>query len=253
MNNGSKPEWRKLGYSQGIQEVTDRIYNSYNAFFKWIKDGKPKDAKRLPPKFKKFRKYKSFTLKQTGWKLDQENEIIKIGKNKFRYNKSRDIQGKPKTVTIKRNSIGDWYIFIACDLGDNFKPNKVKAMTGKIAGFDFGLKTFLTSSENKQYLSGEFLKSNIGEIKRCNKDLSRKVKGSNNRRKSRYKLARKHLKIARKRKDSFFKLANNLLEQYDYLFFEDLDLESMRKRWGRKVSDYSFYSFIQILKNAGFK
>ena len=59
------PQWEAVGYSQGIQEVTDRIYKSYDAFFKWVKTRK--GDKKSPPKFKAFRKYKSFTLKNTNF------------------------------------------------------------------------------------------------------------------------------------------------------------------------------------------
>ena len=90
MDRGNKPSWKALGYSQAIQEVTDRIYKSYQAFFASCKRGSG-TKKSSPPKFKPFRKYKSFTLKQVGWKLDQTKSIVTIGKNKYRYNASRDI------------------------------------------------------------------------------------------------------------------------------------------------------------------
>ncbi|MFR5944332.1 MAG: hypothetical protein ACLUFR_04225, partial [Megamonas funiformis] len=53
-----------------------------------------------PPSFKKIRKYKSFTLKQAGWKLLKGN-IIEINKQKYKYFKSRDIEGIVKTITIR--------------------------------------------------------------------------------------------------------------------------------------------------------
>lgn len=64
MDRGNKVKWRCLGYSQTIQEVVDRIYKSYTVFFSWYK--KRTGSKKSPPKFKPFRKYKSFTLKQAG-------------------------------------------------------------------------------------------------------------------------------------------------------------------------------------------
>ena len=151
------PQWEALGYSQGIQEVTDRIYKSYDEFFKWTKTRK--GPKKSPPKFRPFRKYKSFTLKQAGWKLDEGKGQIKIGPHWYRYNQSRKIQGRPKTINIKRDNVGDWFITISCDVGEEFIPEKVAPMTGKRAGFDFGMKTFLTTSEGDQLQSSEFLRN----------------------------------------------------------------------------------------------
>ena len=179
MDRSIRTEWKDLGYSQGIQEVTDRIYKSYEAFYSWCKS--KSGPRKSPPKFKPFRKYKSFTLKQSGWKLDQENGIIYVGKMKYRYHKSRNIKGKIKTVTIKRDRVGDWYIIFSCDLEDHFKPEKVAPMTGKSAGFDFGLKCFLTSSENEQIESPLYLKKSLKELKARNKNFLKKIKGAKNR------------------------------------------------------------------------
>jgi putative transposase len=218
MDRGHKLEWKSLGYSQGIQDVTDRIYKSYQAFFRWCK--KRSGGKKSPPKFKAFRKYKSFTLKQASWKLDQENGFVIIGKNKYRYNNSRGIEGEVKTVTIKRDNVGDWYVIFSCDLGESYKPKKIAPMTGKSAGFDFGLSCFLTSSENKKITSPEFLKKSLKSLRLKSRILSKKIKGSKNRSKARKVIARLHNKVSNQRKDFHFKLANNLINKYDNLFLK---------------------------------
>lgn len=229
------PQWEALGYSQGIQEVTDRIYKSYAAFFKWVK--KRQGAKKSPPKFRSFRKYKSFTLKQAGWELDEKNGKVRIGPNWYRYNKSRNIQGVPKTLNIKRDRVGDWFIVISCDVSKDYIPEKNIPMTGKSAGFDFGLKSFLTSSDNIKYESNEFLKQHLKDLKKINREFSRKEKGSKNRKKTGKRLSRLHRKIANKRIDSHYQMSVKILKEYDNVFFEDLTLSGMKALWGRKVSD----------------
>lgn len=240
------PMWKALGYSQGIQDVTDRIYKSYDAFFKWVKTRS--GHKKSPPKFKAFRKYRSFTLKQAGWKLDQEKGSVRIGPHSYRYNNSRKIEGVIKTVTIKRDQVGDWYVIFSCDLGDQFIPKKNIPMTGKSAGFDFGMKTFLISSDNEKYHSPEFLKSSLSDLKKKSRSFSKKIKGSKNRRKSAKSLSRLHRKVSRQRLDHQFKLVNSLYEKYDNIFMEDLSLSGMKKLWGRKVSDLALYQLLKILK-----
>lgn len=246
MDRGIKPQWKKLGYSQGVQDVTDRIYKSYQAFFKWCKNRV--GGKKSPPKFKAFRKYRSFTLKQAGWKLDEDKSLVTIGGNQYRYNNSRSIEGEVKTVTIKRDNVGHWYIILSCDLGETYKPERIAPMTGKSAGFDFGLSCFLTSSSDEKICSPEFLKVSLKQLKTKNKDLSTKVKGSKNRHKARKVLARLHQKISNQRQDFHFKLANDLIHKYDYLFFEDLNLEGMKRLWGRKVSDVGLYQLLQRIE-----
>lgn len=246
MDRGLRPKWRSLGYSQAIQDVTDRLYKSYQAFFSWCK--KRVGGKKSPPKFKAFRKYKSFTLKQAGWKLDQERGVVTIGKNQYRYNNSRNIEGEVKTVTIKRDNVGHWHVILSCDLGELYKPEKVAPMTGKSAGFDFGLSCFLTSSENEQIESPEFLKQSLEQLKAKSKQLSAKIKGSKNRYKARKIVARLHQKISNQRQDFHFKLANNLIHKYDHLFFEDLNLDAMKRLWGRKVSDLGLYQLLQRIE-----
>lgn len=240
------PHWEAVGYAQGRQEVTDRIYKSYSAFFSWAKSRK--GDKKSPPKMKPFRKYKSFTLKQDSWELDEKNGRVRIGLNWYRYNKSRNIQGTPKTINIKRDQVGDWFISISCDVGEEYIPKKIIPMTGKRAGFDFGLKSFLTASDDTHHESNEFLKQHLNELAKANRSLSRKEKVSKNRRKSKKALARLHRKVANKRLDSHYQLVVKILKNYDYLFFEDLTLVGMKKLWGRKVSDYGFSTFLKILE-----
>lgn len=245
-DSGAKPEWKELGYAQGRQEAVERIYKSYDAFFKWAKNRK--GARKSPPKLKPFRKYKSFTLKQDSWKLDEKNGRVLIGDTWYRYNKSRTIQGTPKTINIKRDAVGDWFITVSCELEKDFQPEKIAPVTGKSGGLDFGLKTFLTANDGEKYESLQVLKQSLKDLAKLNKELSRKEKGSKNRKKARKKLARLHREISNKRTDAHFKLALTLLRKYDNIFIEDLCIEGMKRLWGRKVSDLAYSEFIRILE-----
>jgi len=116
-------EWRCVD-AQAVQEISDRMDKSYKLFFKHYKTGV------RPPSFCKSKKYKSFTLKQTGYKL--LNGKIRIGKKVYGYHNSREVEGKIKTVTVKRMPTGDVYIFIVTD----FVTESIGVVTGKIAGFE---------------------------------------------------------------------------------------------------------------------
>jgi putative transposase len=121
-------------------------------------------------------------------------------------------------------------------------------MTGKTAGFDFGLKTFLTTSDGERIESPEFLKVNLEKLRKVSRNHSRKQKGSANRERSRKDLVRVHEGISNQRRDWLWNLAHRLTDQYDALYFETLNLDGMKRLWGRKVSDLAFGEFLSIIK-----
>ena len=198
--------------SQAIQDIAERIDRGYKLFFRNLKAG----IKSSPPNFKKRIKYKSFTLKQAGYFLLQDN-YIRIRKRIYGYFKSRDTEGKIKTLTVKRDPLGDIYIFIVTDA--ETKLFNVPR-TGKSVGYDFGLKTFLTASDGNDVQSPLFFRQSANKVKKASQDLSSKQRRSNNREKARLNLARTHRKIANQRSDFHWKLASRITSEYDFLFFE---------------------------------
>jgi putative transposase len=125
---------------------------------------------------------------------------------------------------------------------------EVEVKTGKIAGFDFGLKTFLTCSDGTTIESPQFLKQSLNSIAKASRHHSKKLKGSSNRERARKNLVRKYEDISNRRRDWFWKLAHELTNKFDVLCFETLNLKGMHRLWGRKISDLAFGEFIQILE-----
>ena len=226
--------------SQAVQDIAERINRAFELFFSNVK----RKVRCSPPKFKKVRRYKSFTLKQSGWKLDENNHTITISGQSYKYFQSRRISGKVKTVTIKRDSLGDIYVYLVTDA----KEFKIETRTGKRVGFDFELKKFLTASDGKDVTSPLFFANNAKLIAKASRELSRKRKGSNNRSRARIKLARLHKKATNQRHDFHFKLARRLCIDYDTICIENLNVKGMHRLWGRKISDLAFSDFVKILK-----
>ena len=102
--------------------------------------------------------------------------------------------------------------------------------------------------DNEDIKAPLFFKQNANDIKKANRILSRKKKGSNHRRLAKIAFARLHKKISNQRKDFHFKLANKICSEYALICIEDLNIKGMQKRWGRKISDYGFSEFIKILE-----
>ncbi len=231
------PFWQTVG-SQAVQDICQRIEKAYQLFFKHNKKGV------RPPGFKKVRKYKSFTLKQAGYKFLGGNRV-KIGSRVYQFWKSREIEGKIKTLTIKRTALGELFLVVVVDGND---APEIKFTTSKIAGFDFGLKTFLTCSDGTKIESPQFFKQSLNAIRKASRHHSKKLKGSSNREQAFENLVRAHEDIANRRSNWFWKLAHELTNKFDVLCFETLNLKGMKRLWGRKVSDLALRDFLDILE-----
>ncbi|NET07135.1 MAG: transposase [Symploca sp. SIO2B6] len=229
--------WQLVG-SQAVQDICQRIEKGYQRFFKHHKKG------ARPPNFKKVKKYKSLTLKQAGYKFLGGNRL-KIGKRVYQFWKSRPIEGIVKTLTIKRTPLGELFVSVVVE---NIEEPTIKAETSRIAGFDFGLKTFLTCSEGFRIESPQFLKQSLNKVRSASQQLSKKIKGSKGREKARKHLVRQYEKVFNRRRDWFWKLAHQLTNKFEALCFETLNLKGMQRLWGRKVSEYAFGEFLQILE-----
>lgn len=233
----------KMVNSQTVQDITDRIYRAYKLFL----TNKKKGIKCSKPKRKKVKKYTSITFKQCGCSFLNGNRI-KIGKHIYRYFDSYNgcLAGmKAKTITVKRNKLEE--IFVYAVLDESFTMGESRE--GRIAvGIDFGLKTFLTLSDGTKIESPQFFKSYIKKIRKASRELSSKEKGSGNWHRALLNLERRHIDIVNRRRDFFFKVARELCSKYNIICLEDLNIKGMQKIWGRKVSDYAFSEFIQILE-----
>jgi putative transposase len=149
-------------------------------------------------------------------------------------------------MTIKRDACGDYWLCITTTYTD-FKPRF--PTTGKSVGADFGMKdAYLTLSTGEKIQHPQPLKSNLKKLRSLNKELSRKKKGSNGWWRCVRQLARLYRKISNQRKDFHWQLSSELCKKFDTIAIETLNLEGMKRLWGRKVSDLAFYQFVEILK-----
>ena len=236
--------------AQAIYDIADRIDRAYSRFF----SARRKNKKWSPPKFRKVEEYKSFTLHQTGYKF--VGTKVKICKKWYGFHKSREMKGTIKTVTIKRDKCGDFWLFIAT----NWNESRILPRTGKKVGYDFGLKTFLIASDGNDIESPCFLTSAAKENEKVSRAISSKKLGSNNRKKALRRRAKLLRRLTNRREDYQWKLANALVHKYDLLCFEKLDLRAIstrvrsdgckvgKKRFGRKVREYGFASFLSKVR-----
>ena len=251
LKDTTKPHWQQLP-SQVAQNVAKRISLAYHSFFTNIKERKAGLTTRKVgrPHIKPQHKYNSMTFTQAGYTLEDNRIKIHCIATWFSFHKHREIVDDIKTITIKRDKCGDYWICFSCD---NVEDSDPFPKTGKSAGFDFGLKTFLTGSDGSKIASPQFLKQSLNKLRSLNKSLSRKVFKSGGWYRAKRAVSRQHRKIGRQRLDWHYKLATQLCRKYDTLCFETLNIDGMKQLWGRKVSDLAFYQFIQIVEQKCFK
>lgn len=228
---------RNLLHGHTVQEILERLDTSYKRFFKRI-------SKR-PPKFKRREEFSSFVFKSSGgFKLNGNTIRINRIKRIFKFSLSRNYEGNVKQVRFKKLKNNRYHLFIVTDK----KPDAIgKSRRGASVGIDFGLKQYLTLSDGKKYDNPLFFKKYINAIRLANRRLSRAKRGSNNRKRRLFELNQIYYKINNARNDFQWKLAHELCRSYDTIFIEDLNIEAMKRLWGRKVSDLAHSSFVDKL------
>jgi len=231
------PQFKKVP-SQTLQEVVERVNKAFQNFFRRVKQGQ----KPGYPRFKSFNHYHSFTLKQAGWKLtNNQLKIKKIGD--FKIVLHRPIEGDIKTITIKKTLTGKWFVLFSCEN----VPTKELPKTGKSIGIDVGCENFLTTSDGDKISNPRWSKKSENKIKHWQKRISTREKGSNRREKAKVLLAKIHEKIFNQRKDFHFKITHKILKSYDVVCIENMNHFNSFRSLNRSMRDVAWFNFFNIL------
>jgi putative transposase len=194
------PEFAGLD-AQSMQDVLVKLDGSYKSFFQLIK----KDPMARPPKEKHI--HPVLVYRQSGWKIEGNVLIVRnIGEFKMRMH--RPMTGTIKTVTVRVKN-RKWFVCFSCELPDIQVPQK----QGKEVTIRFEPDCFLTDG-NRIVKHPEFYFKSIEKLRRLSRSLSRKQKGSKNRKRAKYLLAKHHEHIAAKRLYWLHDLANWYVSKY---------------------------------------
>jgi putative transposase len=162
-----------------------------------------------------------------------------------------------KTVSVTKKCDG---YYVTLSLEDKTVPTiKPDFNPDNIVGIDVGLIDFYVASDNTKIAAPKFLRKAERRLKSAQRKVSRRKKGSNRRKKAIAKLGKQHKKVADTRKDFHFKTANNLLNKYDVVAVEKLNIKGMVRtlQLGKSISDAGWGQFVTILtnkaENAGLK
>jgi putative transposase len=234
-------EWLNTVYSQALQASLRNLDNAYTRFFR---------EKKGFPKFKsKHSSKKSYQLPQ-GAKVDFEGGKIFIPKLKWtNVEFSRKFKGTIKTTTVSKTPTGKFYVSILVE-DEKEAPKKKKLNRNKAIGLDLGIKSFAVTSDGEVIENPKTLKRSLGRLKVLQRRASKKTKGSNNRRKSNFKVALLHEKITNKRNDFLHKLSTKLVRENQTICLENLNVQGMVKnhRLAQAIQDCSWSRFVSMLE-----
>ena len=197
------------------------------------------------PKFKN--KYSKQSFKLTNQQFYIYKTGVKIAKIGFLKCNLPD-KYKLLSITISKIPTNKYYASINIETEI---PNPKVDKSKPIIGLDFGLKTFITTSEGIKIEHPLPLINSMKKLRRAQRKLSRRKKGSKRREKQRRKVALIHEKISNHRRDFLHKLSSRLVSENQAIYLEDLSLKGMQIRWGKKINDLGWYEFSKQLSYKG--
>ena len=248
LNGISKPlaaefDFAKKLNSMARQAACERAWASISRFFDACKKKLP--GKKGYPRFQK--DCRSVEYKSCGWKLtDGCRKLLmtdghEIGSLKLVGNRPlNDFKDRIKRVRLLRRADG-YYVQFCIDVD----RQEAVPYTGSVIGIDVGLKSFLTDSNGEVVENPRFLRKSERRLKKMQRRVSKKLKGSANRKKARQRLGKVHLKVQRQRKDFATKLARALYQSHDLIAYENLQVRNMVKNrcLAKSISDAAWSLF----------
>jgi putative transposase len=227
-----------------VQCLADRLDKALKAFLDHRDDGWGL------PRFKSGNQWHSIHLRQLGIDVTPMGRLLKVPAKlgtAIKIKMHRPLVGTPKTCYLVKRADGHWYALIVCALpaaGDLSHP----ADDRPAIGIDVGLKVFLADSDGNTVENPRFFRTSQATLRRKQRRLYARKKGSHRRRKMARSVAQTHLKIARQRRDFHFKITKRYADRYRTIVVEDLNIRALaRRRLAKRILDASWGAFLRVL------
>lgn len=222
------------------QATLRRLDRAFQAFFRRVKAGETPGY----PRFKGRNRFDTIEFPSYGDGCRFDGRCVyfqHIGRVKVKLH--RPIAGRIKTISLKREADG-WYVVFSCDLGDL----NVSEASGSAVGIDLGLKAFLVTSEGDSIAPPQHYRKAHAALRRAQRKVARRQKGSKRRRKAVCLLQKQHQRIGNLRRDFHHKTARALVTRYSTIVHENLNIRGIaRSRLATSTLDVAWGSFLHIL------
>lgn len=225
--------------------LDDNFKRHYNNNFGYPKY-KSKYAKNSYMTSAVYRKYKN--KEYCNIEINLKDRVIKLPKLKEvkirGYRKLDKINGRVINATISREANGKYYVSVMCEL-----PDIKKIIPNTIVGIDLGIKKLVTLSDGVTYDNNKYIEKYENKIKRLQRELSRKEKGSNNYNKCRKKLNILYTKLKNARKYNLHHITKEITENYDIITCEKLNTKKMieKKVMSKRIADATLSEILREL------
>lgn len=229
-------EWLKSVSSIALQQGLRNQDSAFSNFFK-------KRAKY--PTFKKKINNQSFRLTNGGFVLKEGKVYIAKCREPLAVRWSRHLEGKTKSITISKDSVGRFHVSFCNEV--EIEP---LCRVSKSVGIDLGLTDFAITSDGEKIKSLKCLTKNQAKLKKYQRRLSKKTKGSNRRNKARIKVAKIHAKISDSRNNFLHKLSAKLINENQVICIEDLNVAGMirNRKLAKAIVDASWSKFVNMIE-----
>ena len=254
----SNPIYRSYKYrlyptkqqSQYLEQVFGSVRFVWNQlvanFNSWSSEGpnRPMNEKILKntPEFTWLNDSISYTLQQK--RIDFDSGRIKIPKmTPINVVIDRKFSGTLKSITISKNRVGQYFVSVLVEEEVELKQN-----TSRSVGIDLGFKDLATLSNGIKILNPRVFRKSQAKLRKEQKHLSRKQKDSKRYEKQRRKVARVHLKIKNQRSWAIHNLTTAIVNTFDTIMVEDLNVAGMKKLFGKSTSDAALGEILRQLE-----
>lgn len=232
-----------------LQQALRDCHVAYRNFFDSL-SGKRAGARVGPPRFKRRSNRQSARYTRNGFSLRPNGRLYLAKVGELRVAWSRELSAEPSSVTVIKTPTGKYFASFVVTVDENEERLEPVADPNAETGIDLGLKDFAVLRGGRVIESPKFFRKLERKLKKAQRELSRKEKGSANRAKARVKVARVHEQVGNRRDDFPHKQVKTIIGENQAVYVEDLNVKGLaRGRGAKSIHDAAFGKFLSLLES----